>query len=64
MVAQNKKLPKCPENTECINKLQLILKMEKYTAANMNDLQLNTARYDSRREEAAGTTGCCFFSDP
>lgn len=54
MVAQNKKLLKCPENTECINKLQLMPKMEKYTAVKMHDLQLNTALSESQKHEAVG----------
>lgn len=59
MVAQNKKLLKCPENTECINKLQLIPKMEKYTAVKMYGLQLNTVLYESQKHEAVGIIDCC-----
>lgn len=61
MVAQNKKLLKCPETTECINKLQLIPKMEKYTAVKMHGLQLNTALYESPKHKAVGIIDCCSF---
>lgn len=58
MVAQNKKLLKCPENTECINKSQFIPKMEKYTAVKMHGLQLNTALYASQKHKAVGIIDC------
>lgn len=57
-MAQNKKLLKRPENTECINKLQLIPKMEKYTAVKMHGLQLNTALCESQEHTAVGGFGC------
>lgn len=58
MGTQNKKLPKRPKNTECINKLQLVLKMEKYAAVNMDDLQLSaTVNMDDLQLNAANMDG-------
>lgn len=61
MVAQNKKLLKRPENTECINKLQLMPKMEKYTAVKMHGLQLNTELCESQKHTAEGIIDGCSF---